>query len=236
MRDCGTGGLLDAVLRGGGRRAHSGRALLRIFRNRARCSTSSPRPKPGTFYLTDFLLRHFERLVMRGLGLDRHPELFSSYFGNYRKLVYLAQAPEPAAIEEGRAIARAHGPGIRVSQDRLRHARDQPQARGRGSREPCVATRRSCMGVVDHHFLARHSAPRSSSSAAARRRRCNCRSAFKRRSIAPRCAPARAAPMRISPIGSAARRSRAAMILQAEAAAEAARLEALGSPTRIWSG
>jgi hypothetical protein len=61
--------------------------------------------EPGTFYLTDFLLRHFERLVIRGLGLDRHPELFPLYFGNYRKLVYLAQAPEPDSQEQARGIA-----------------------------------------------------------------------------------------------------------------------------------
>ncbi len=66
--------------------------------------------EPGTFYLTDFLLRHFERLVIRGLGLDRHPELFSAYFGNYRKLVYLAQAPDAHSQARGaRDRARAWG-------------------------------------------------------------------------------------------------------------------------------
>jgi hypothetical protein len=55
--------------------------------------------------LTDFLLRHFERLVIRGLGLDRHPELFPAYFGNYRKLVYLAQSPLPEAESLAGAIA-----------------------------------------------------------------------------------------------------------------------------------
>ena len=43
--------------------------------------------------------------MLQGLGLDRHPELFSSYFGNYRRLVYLAQAPKPQALEQARAIA-----------------------------------------------------------------------------------------------------------------------------------
>jgi hypothetical protein len=63
----------------------------------------------GTFYLTDFLLRHFERLVIQGLGLDKHPELFPTYFGNYRKLVYLAQRPSTDAIERARAIATRMG-------------------------------------------------------------------------------------------------------------------------------
>lgn len=65
--------------------------------------------EPGTFYLTDFLLRHFDRLVLRGLGLDRHPELHSAYFGNYRRLVYLAQAPKPGSLEQARAIAERMG-------------------------------------------------------------------------------------------------------------------------------
>ena len=47
--------------------------------------------EPGTFYLTDFLALHFDRLIVKGLGLDRFPELREQYFGNYRKLVYLAQ-------------------------------------------------------------------------------------------------------------------------------------------------
>ncbi len=50
---------------------------------------------PATFYLTDFLTRHFDRLVRRGLGLDRHPQLREQYFGNYRRLVYLAQTKSP---------------------------------------------------------------------------------------------------------------------------------------------
>jgi hypothetical protein len=61
--------------------------------------------EPGTFYLTDFLLRHFDRLVTRGLGLDRHPELAVEYFRHYRKLVYLAQSPSADAEERARQIA-----------------------------------------------------------------------------------------------------------------------------------
>ena len=51
--------------------------------------------EPGTFYLTDFLTRHFDRLVRSGLGLNDHPELLDAYFANYRKLVYLAQTESP---------------------------------------------------------------------------------------------------------------------------------------------
>ena len=90
--DCGTGGLLDAVLSEEGVERIPGAHCYEFFATGAVFAALAD-AEPGTFYLTDFLLRHFERLVIRGLGLDRHPELFSAYFGNYRKLVYLAQAP-----------------------------------------------------------------------------------------------------------------------------------------------
>ena len=47
--------------------------------------------EPCTFYLTDFLVRHFDRLVVRGLKLDRHPQLLQEFLGHYRRVVYLAQ-------------------------------------------------------------------------------------------------------------------------------------------------
>jgi hypothetical protein len=106
--DCGTGGMLDKVLREEGVERIPGAHCYEFFAT-APVFAALAESEPGTFYLTDFLLRHFERLVMKGLGLDRHPELHSSYFGNYRKLVYLAQAPEPHACEQARAIAARMG-------------------------------------------------------------------------------------------------------------------------------
>jgi hypothetical protein len=61
--------------------------------------------EPGTFYLTDFLAWHFERLVMQGLGIDKHPELLPVYFGNYRRLVYLSQLESPERLADARAAA-----------------------------------------------------------------------------------------------------------------------------------
>src|SRR3984893_11238207 len=106
--DCGTGGLLDAVLREEGVERIPGAHCYEFFAT-APVFAELAAAEPGTFYLTDFLLRHFDRLVMRGLGLDRHPELFSSYFGNYRKLVYLAQAPGAQALQQARSIATQMG-------------------------------------------------------------------------------------------------------------------------------
>jgi hypothetical protein len=106
--DCGTGGLLDKVLTEEGVERIPGAHCYEFFATGAVFAALAD-AEPGTFYLTDFLLRHFERLVIRGLGLDRHPELFATYFGNYRKLVYLAQAPGAASVDEARTIAARMG-------------------------------------------------------------------------------------------------------------------------------
>ena len=63
------------------------------------------REEPGTYFLTDFLARTFERTVVRSLGLDRHPELRDAYFDNYRRVVYLAQRPTPRLLAQARAAA-----------------------------------------------------------------------------------------------------------------------------------
>ncbi len=106
--DCGTGGQLDRVLaeegvdRIPGAHCYEFYATTPVFERLAAAEI-------GSFYLTDFLLRHFDRLVIRGLGLDRHPELFPIYFGNYRKLVYLAQTDQPSACARARALAERMG-------------------------------------------------------------------------------------------------------------------------------
>jgi Protein of unknown function (DUF1638) len=102
--DCGTGGLLDKVLSEEGVERIPGAHCYEFFAT-GPVFAALAEAEPGTFYLTDFLLRHFDRLVIRGLGLDRHPELFSVYFANYRKLVYLAQAPEAHSQDGAREIA-----------------------------------------------------------------------------------------------------------------------------------
>ena len=61
--------------------------------------------EPACFYLTDYLARHFDRLIIEGLGIDRHPELQPLYFGNYKKLVYLSQTDNAAQQSQARAAA-----------------------------------------------------------------------------------------------------------------------------------
>ncbi len=59
--------------------------------------------------MTDFLVRHYERLVVRSLGLDRHPELRSAYFGHYRRVVYLRQSQSAELEEAARRCAERLG-------------------------------------------------------------------------------------------------------------------------------
>jgi hypothetical protein len=106
--DCGTGGQLDKVLAEYGLERLPGAHCYEFFATTAVFEQLAA-AEPGTFYLTDFLLRHFERLVVRALGIDRHPQLAGEYFRNYRRLVYLAQAPRPGAIEAARRIADSFG-------------------------------------------------------------------------------------------------------------------------------
>ena len=102
--DCGTGGKLDAVLAQEGVERLPGAHCYEFFAG-APAFAELAEAEPGTFYLTDFLTRHFERLVVRGLGIDRHPELAQEYFRNYRKVVYLAQIRSAALLDEARRIA-----------------------------------------------------------------------------------------------------------------------------------
>jgi hypothetical protein len=102
--DCGTKGALDAVLREEGVERIAGAHCYEFYATPAVFAALAD-AEPGTFYLTDFLLRHFERLVIQGLGIDRHPELLPAYFGNYRRLIYLAQAPKADSEAAAQAIA-----------------------------------------------------------------------------------------------------------------------------------
>jgi hypothetical protein len=106
--DCGTRGELDALLMEEGVERLPG-AHCYEFLARPQVFAQLAEAEPGTFYLTDFLLRHYERLVVRPLGLDRHPELAAEYFRHYKKLVYLAQTESADAIERARQIADSLG-------------------------------------------------------------------------------------------------------------------------------
>ncbi|MGI9247582.1 MAG: DUF1638 domain-containing protein, partial [Woeseiaceae bacterium] len=96
--DCGTGGKLDDVLSEYGIERLPGAHCYEFFSGSNNFS-SLAQAEAGTFYLTNFLTRHFDRLVRKGLGLDKRPELKDLYFGNYRRLVFLAQDDNPELRE-----------------------------------------------------------------------------------------------------------------------------------------
>jgi hypothetical protein len=90
--DCGTYGALDEVCRRLGLRRLAGLHCYDVFAGASRIAELMDE-QPGTYLLTDFLVRSFARTVVAELGLDRHPELRDDYFGNYTRIVWLAQRP-----------------------------------------------------------------------------------------------------------------------------------------------
>jgi uncharacterized protein DUF1638 len=105
--DCGTYGELDTVLARTGTPRLAGEHCYDVFaRDEVRAALAE---QPGTYVLTDFLARTFEHTVLRELGLDRHPELRDDYFGNYTRVLYLAQHPTPATRAAAQRAAAAIG-------------------------------------------------------------------------------------------------------------------------------
>jgi hypothetical protein len=102
--DCGTGGLLDQVLREEGAERIEGPHCYAFYHGLDEF-TAQAEAEPACFYLTDYLARHFDRLIIEGLGIDRHPELLPDYFGNYKRLVYLAQSDDAALRAKAEAAA-----------------------------------------------------------------------------------------------------------------------------------
>jgi Protein of unknown function (DUF1638) len=97
--DCGTGGALDGYTRLAGDTCYDLFAREEVHAAMAE--------EPGTYFLTDFLVRTFDRTIVRSLGLDRHPELRDEYFRHYTRVLWLAQRPGPGlrrAAERAAAI------------------------------------------------------------------------------------------------------------------------------------
>lgn len=106
--DCGTGGLLEPVLAEAGVERLPGAHCYEVFAGSAEFAALAD-AEPGTFWLTDFLARNFERLVIGGLGIDRHPELQATYFAHYTRVVFLSQTEDPDLLILARRAAERLG-------------------------------------------------------------------------------------------------------------------------------
>jgi hypothetical protein len=102
--DCGTGGLLDDVCAELGVERLPGAHCYQLFAGLRRFEHVND-PDPSAFYLTDYLARHFDRLVYEGLGIASHPELADMYFANYTKVLLLAQSGSPEVLDAARSAA-----------------------------------------------------------------------------------------------------------------------------------
>lgn len=107
--DCGTGGLLDALLaEHPGVRRLPGDHCYEFFAGSATFAAMQE-AELGTLYLTDFLAKHFDAIVWGGLGLERHPELLDLYFSHYTRLMLLAQTDDPAVTARAERAAERLG-------------------------------------------------------------------------------------------------------------------------------
>ncbi len=107
--DCGTGGLLDKVLEEeGGVERIGGPHCYSFFTGNDLFATREEADM-RVFFLTDYLAQHFDKLIWEGFGIDRRPDMVEFVFGNYEKLVYLAQAPTDELRAKARAAAEKLG-------------------------------------------------------------------------------------------------------------------------------
>lgn len=106
--DCGTGGHLQALVAEFGAEMLEGAHCYQFFAGQREFEDIQD-AEIGTLYLTDYLARHFDRFIWQGLGLDRHPELLADYFGNYTKVLYLAQTDNPHRTAQAEKAAQRLG-------------------------------------------------------------------------------------------------------------------------------
>jgi len=123
--DCGTGGHLDTVLQRHSIERLPGAHCYAFFTGEQTFSTLAEE-ELGTFFLTDYLAWHFDRLILETLGIRKHPELRDMYFGNYTRMLYLAQTENEERLEQARYAAKAinlplevHYTGLRPFQHAL---------------------------------------------------------------------------------------------------------------------
>ena len=106
--DCGTGGDIDRLLAEEGIERLEGPHCYAFFSGQETFAKTADEDVTA-FFLTDYLARHFDKLIWEGLGMDRHPELLPLYFGNYTKIVFLAQTRNEELAKKAMAAAKKLG-------------------------------------------------------------------------------------------------------------------------------
>ena len=106
--DCGTYGKLDEFCEANDIPRLPGLHCYDVFAGEDRIAALFEE-EPGTYLLTDYLVRTFNQTVLDSLGLEKHPELWPDYFAHYKRVVWLAQAPTPALEAEAQRIATLFG-------------------------------------------------------------------------------------------------------------------------------
>ena len=106
--DCGTGGDIDKLLAEEGIERLEGPHCYAFFSGNETFASTADEDVTA-FFLTDYLARHFDKLIWEGLGIDRHPELLPLYFGNYTKIVFLAQTRNEELAKKAMAAAKRLG-------------------------------------------------------------------------------------------------------------------------------
>ena len=176
--DCGTYGALDELSGRLGLRRLPGLHCYDLLAGPDRVAALFE-AEPGTYVLTDFLVRSFRRTVLAGLGLDRYPELWPDYFGHYRRVVWLAQSRDAALDAEAEAVAAQFGLPLTVIETgtaRLEHELElllahsparpppvQPAPRAPAtSRQASTASTESCAQTAAARPSLGHPAPRAS--------------------------------------------------------------------------
>ena len=103
--DCGTGGGLDRMLANYPKAERLSGAHCYAFYAGLEEFSAMMDEELGTFFLTDYLVRHFQTLVIKGFGIDRYPELKDTYFANYKRLIYMSQTPTDVLLNDAQAAA-----------------------------------------------------------------------------------------------------------------------------------
>jgi len=122
--DCGTGGHLDLLLKKYPAVSRLPGAHCYEFFAGTTDFLNAHDEEPGTFYLTDFLAKHFDALVWQGLGLEDHPELLNAYFGNYRRVVLFSQTVDQDIVNAGKVAAQRLGLSFEHRHVGLKHFSD----------------------------------------------------------------------------------------------------------------